>query len=178
MTFDNDLNRLADLINSRNQNGSEITSIIGRPAQLGHIGEYIASKVFDIRLHESAVHKGSDGTFQNGVITGSTVNIKFYGRREGILDIRRDALPDYFLVFTGPVSSLESSKFHTRPWLITNVYLFNANILITELKDRKLKIGTATSVAKRFWEAAEVYPDDKVSYGLSERQQRMLSLFG
>ena len=60
------LERLADLIRERNANEVAITGIVGRPAQLGHIGEYIASRIFDIELEQDAAHRGSDGQFRSG----------------------------------------------------------------------------------------------------------------
>ena len=60
------LERLADLIRERNANEVAITRIVGRPAQLGHIGEYIASRIFDIELEQDAAHRGSDGQFRSG----------------------------------------------------------------------------------------------------------------
>jgi hypothetical protein len=53
--------KLAQLIHERNRISEEIARIIGRPALSGHIGEYIASKIFNIRLEESAISKGIDG---------------------------------------------------------------------------------------------------------------------
>ena len=55
------LQRLARLIDVRNQNEREITALIGRPAAIGHIGEHIASRVFNIKLEESAVTKAVMG---------------------------------------------------------------------------------------------------------------------
>ena len=45
-----DLERLALLVRQRNEVEVEITRIIGRPAQIGQIGEYIAAKVFRIAM--------------------------------------------------------------------------------------------------------------------------------
>lgn len=55
-------------------------------------------------------------------LTGSTVNIKWYGKLDYMLDIHPEAVPDYFLVLTGPKSQPQSS--------------------------RGVKIGVATSVQK------------------------------
>ena len=49
-TGDGDLQRLAELIRARNATKVEITSIIHRPAQIGHIGEYIASIFLSIKI--------------------------------------------------------------------------------------------------------------------------------
>ena len=58
-----DLVQLAGLIRRRNQLEQEITALIQRPAQIGHLGEYIAAHIFDIMLEQSAAHKGFDHIF-------------------------------------------------------------------------------------------------------------------
>jgi hypothetical protein len=171
--------KLAQLIKQRNQVDEQITQIIGRPAIMGHIGEYIAASIFEISLYQSAVTKGSDGVFQTGALQGKSVNIKFYGKQEGILDIREDALPDYFMVLSGPKSSNKSSKGKTRLMSIDYVYLFEVTSLIPELRKSGKKIGVATSIPTQLWEKAEIYPashDDLFS--LTYRQQSSLALFG
>lgn len=57
---------LAGLIEQRNEIVGKITALIARPAQIGHIGEYIASKIFDIKLQDSASAKSIDGYFFSG----------------------------------------------------------------------------------------------------------------
>ena len=97
-----DLIQLADLIKKRNSLEHEITELIRRPAQIGHIGEYIASRIFHIALEESASRKSIDGRFSDEPLKGCTVNIKWYAMREGLLDITPGAPPDYYLVLAGP----------------------------------------------------------------------------
>ena len=96
-----DLKQLAKLIDTRNQIEREITALVGRPAAIGHIGEYIASRVFNIALEESASHKSSDGYFREEPLKGHTVNIKWFAFQEGLLDITPESLPDYYLVLAG-----------------------------------------------------------------------------
>jgi hypothetical protein len=78
--------RLSDLFHARNAIDEQIADVIGRPALAGHVGEWIASQVFDIELEQSASAKAIDGRFRAGPLAGRTVNIKFYGKREGLLD--------------------------------------------------------------------------------------------
>jgi len=173
-----DLERLAELIRTRNRTEGEITAIIGRPAQIGHLGEYIAAKIFSIRLHESAVHKGSDGEFTDGPLAGCSVNIKWYARCEGILDINPAGIPDYYLVLAGPRADVGSSRGRVRPWVIESVFLFDALKLTEALRRRGVKLGIATSVAQHLWEAAEIYPEAKNGeYSVTEEQRKLLSLF-
>jgi len=173
-----DLIQLAKLIDIRNQTEREITALIGRPAAIGHLGEYIASQVFNIALEESASHKSSDGYFRNEPLKGKTVNIKWFAFQEGILDITPDSLPDYYLVLTGLKSSKITSHMRIRPWTIEKVFLFNAQSLIDELKLAGVKMGIATSVKQHLWEKAEIYPAErKELFQLSQNQRDVLALF-
>ena len=93
---------LASLISQRNSIENEISAIIGRPAHSGHIGEFVASLIFDIELAESASNKGTDGHFTRGCLAGKSVNVKKYSKNDRILDIALDAPPDFYLVLTRP----------------------------------------------------------------------------
>ena len=78
MTGRDQLRRLASLIRQRNLVDGEIAATISRPAHPGHIGEFVVAAIFDIRLLESATHKGADGHFTHGPLAGRSVNIKKY----------------------------------------------------------------------------------------------------
>jgi len=174
-----ELEELSKLLQKRNDIDSQISKIIRRPAEKGHLGEYIASQIFDIKLNTSATNKGSDGVFRGGVMSGMQVNIKFYAKREGILDVNTTTSPpDYYLVLTGPKSSAVSSRNSVRPWIIESVYLFNHHSLVEKLRAKGLGIGVATSVSKEYWVDAEVYPsnNNKVLI-LNENQKKNLALF-
>jgi len=173
------LGKLAALLKKRNQISLEISKIIGRPSLMGHIGEFIASKTFKIEPEYSAVAKGIDGVFTEGQLKGKTVNIKLYGKQEGILDITPDNLADYYLVLTGPKSQPITSRGSSRPLVVSNVYLFNMTELVSELRKRGVKVGIATSVAKQYWKNAEIYPqgtNDELE--VTEEQTNLLKLFG
>jgi len=68
---------LADLLRRRNELDADIALLIGRPATQGHIGEFIAAKVFGIELEAGATHKASDGRFASGPLAGKSVDVKF-----------------------------------------------------------------------------------------------------
>lgn len=173
-----EMQKLADLIAYKNDIDGKVASIIKRPALIGHAGEYIASRILNVNLAESAAHKGSDGIFTQGVLCGKTVNIKWHTNHERILDINPNALPDYYLVLTGPLKNPSTSRLTTRPWTIDYVFLFNASKLIETLKSRGVKIGIATSVAMQLWEKVQIYPDSCNSeYILTEEQKYLFSLF-
>jgi len=173
-----DLIKLAALINQRNLLEVEITVLIDRPAGIGHIGEYIASKIFNIELEKSASHKGIDGHFNDGGLQGRTVNIKWYAKREGLLAITLDSPPDYYLVMTGPKSVAMTSRGVTRPWIIENVFLFDSQSLADELQRKGLQISVATSVQQHFWAKAEIYPTPaNNTLELTESQREALALF-
>lgn len=174
----NDLVRLSALIRKRNALARAITALIGRPAQLEHIGEYIAATIFHIELTKSASRKGIDGHFSDGPLKGRTVNIKWYTVLEGLLDISTCSLPDYYLVLAGPWSAAGPSRGRSRPWVIESVFLFEAKMLIDELKRSGVTIGVASSVCKGFWTKAEIYPAQRNAVlELSEEQRAALALF-
>jgi len=173
-----ELERIAELLEKRNQIDRKISEIIGRPSTIGHIGEFIASKIFKIELERSATEKGVDGVFAEGSLKGKTVNIKWYGKREGLLDITLDNLADYYLVITGPKSAQTTSRGTSRPMVISSVYLFEMAQLVSELKKSGVKIGVATSVRKSSWENAEIFPyKTNKKLELTEEQKKMLELF-
>ena len=153
-----DLEQLADLIRMRNENEVAITRVVDRPALLGHIGEYIASQVFNIALAPNATNPGIDGWFRSSSLAGKSVDVKTYAKREGVLDIKPEQLPDYYLVLAGPKSSAASSRGTARPWGIKEVFLFEAAPLVARLRQRPVKVGIATSVHQAEWERARIFP--------------------
>lgn len=174
----NELQRLASMIKQRNAIGDEIAALIGRPDHPGHLGEYVASRIFGIRLPESAVTKGIDGHFTAGPLAGKSVNIKKYGIHQCILDIRPDAVPDYYLVLSGPRSQPASSRGATQPWVIESVFLFDGPAIVKELTGRGVNIGVATSVRRHFWDEAEIYPSPiNPTLPLTAEQRAMIALF-
>jgi hypothetical protein len=178
MGQDADLARLAGLIRVKNTADQAIAGLVGRPCQIGHVGEWIAARVFDIELHASAVTAASDGVFRSGPLTGRSVNIKWYGREEALLDVHTEAGPEVYLVMTGPRSVALSSRGAVRPWVISSVYLFEHGWLVDDLRGRGLKLGVASSVRRALWEAAEVYPRSRSPLlSLSDAQRTMLGLF-
>jgi hypothetical protein len=170
--------RIAVLLRDRNAIDDQIAAITGRPMVSGHLGEWIAAQVFDITLEDSAVTAAIDGRFRSGPLNGRTVNVKWYLKQEGLLDITEASILDYYLVMTGPRSAALSSKYGIRPWRIDSVYLFNAAELLTQQRDRRVKIGVASSVLASQWRAAEIYPEPRnPALPLSERQIDLLRLF-
>lgn len=174
-----DLERLADLLRRYNAIGDEIAGEIGRPAERGHVGEYIAEHVFHIALERSARKRAYDGRFSAGPLAGRTVNVKWYGKREGVLDLLARRPPDYYLALTGPAGTTASSRRATRPWVIQSVYLFDAPRLLADLRARGNKIRAGSSVRQELWIAAEIYPETRnAALVLSKEQRDLLALFG
>jgi hypothetical protein len=171
------MRRIAELLRERNAIDEEIAAITHRPMTSGHLGEWIASEIFDIELELSAVAAGIDGSFRSGPLRGRTVNIKWYLKREGLLDTSESARLDYYLVLPAPPSAAAASKGATRPWRIDAVYLFNARQLRAEQIERGVKRGTASSVVTRQWAAAEIYPAASPILPISSRQAELLHLF-
>ena len=172
-----DLAHLADLLRTRNGIDSEIARIIGRPLVAGHMGEWVASRIFDVELHTSATNRGSDGRFRSGPLAGQTVNVKWPMRHNGLLDIKDDPSLDYFLVLTGPPVPPSSSRGMSWAWCVQTVFLFDAPKLIQQQRARGVQLGAASSVTKRQWDAAEIYPQARnTAMRLSPDQLAMLKL--
>jgi hypothetical protein len=170
--------QLANLLKLRNEIDSQIAAVIDRPASIGHLGEYIASSIFNIDLATTAVNKGNDGVFRTGPLAGKTVNIKFYGKLENLLNINWAAPSDTFLVLAGPRVASVTSRGGTRPLMIESVHLFRSNDLIPLLVERDVKIGVATSVPKELWKGAEIFPSQtNTAMVLSKEQRELLALF-
>ena len=173
-----DLIQLADLIKARNTVASKIATLIGRPALVGHIGEYIASRIFGIALEESASQKGIDGHFIEGQLAGHSVNVKWYTKQESSLDLAREHGPDFYLILAGPISSETSSRGSVRPWVIKTIHLFDARELVSLLRSRGVKIGEATSVRQQLWSKAEIYPIQRnTRLVVTDKQCKLLALF-
>jgi len=105
--------------------------------------------------------------------------VKFYAKREGVLAIREDALPDFFLVLAGPRSAAGTSRGEARLWHIDSVYLFHATSLLEQCRERGVKISReATSVSAQQWEQAEIYPKaTNATSAVDDNQRRLLGLF-
>jgi hypothetical protein len=178
------LTHLADLIRNRNEIDREISALIGRPANRGHLGEYIASHIFDIDLYASASTRAADGRFRSGPLFGCSVNIKFYGKFERGADLVASAEavdhPDYYLILAGPVPTSMSSKGSHAPTVIDSVYLLHASTLLNDLRSlpRMVKLGIATSIRKQFWSPAMLFPIQvNQTLILTPEQRTALALF-
>ncbi len=172
----NELPQLASLLKSRNTIDRKIAAIIGHPTQVQEVGEYIASVIFGIKLEEHP-QKGSDGWFTQGPLTGHSVDVQWPIKSDGIIHLKTDPLPDYYLVLVG---SKEVSSLHTLsiPWVIETVHLFHSSELMTALRERGVQVGTGTSITGPLWERSEIYPRQRENrLMLSPQQLEMLALF-
>ncbi|MGH8886680.1 MAG: hypothetical protein ACRDYX_16215 [Egibacteraceae bacterium] len=172
------LERVARFVARRNEIDAELGVVMDRPMTTGHLGEWIAAQVFDLMLEHSAAAKGIDGRFASGSLEGRTVNVKWYGKREGILDISEHPYLDYYLVMTGRRSAAASSRGSVRPLVIESVYLFDASRLLPMLHAAGRTIGVATSIRAHLWEAAEISPrPNNPELPLTRAQIQALELF-
>ena len=146
----NDLSELAALLRERNAVDERIGRLINRPMTAGHVGEWIASRIFDIQLEPTAVAKAIDGRFRTGPLAGKSVNVKWYLKREGMLDMTESPGLDYYLVLTGPKATAKDVPM-VRPWRIDAVYLFEAQQLLAEQRARGVKVDVASGVREARW---------------------------
>ncbi|WP_454778181.1 hypothetical protein [Georgenia muralis] len=172
--------QVAMMLRERNALEAELAEVVGRPPLTGHLGEWIASQVFDIELERSASNRGWDGRFRSpATLAGKTVDVKFYLKREGLLDMVERNGPDYYLVLAGPRSTALSSRLGVRPTLVQSVHLFDARQLVEHQKSRGAAVGTASSVPAPVWEAAQIHPARPgAPLQLSPEQHLLLDLFG
>lgn len=169
---------LAALLRIRNPIDAEIAAVIHRPMTAGHLGEWIAARVFGIVLEANANHKASDGHFRGGPLDGCSVDVKWYLRRDGILDMSASKALDFYLVLAGPKVSAATSLGTTRPWHISSVHLIEAQALAKDLRSHGLAVGVASSVRERVWACSQVYPHAKHPLlPLTAEQSAALALF-
>jgi len=55
--------RLTELVAERNRVATQITDLIGRPALMGHVGEFNPCRIFDIDLESSAAPGALPGSW-------------------------------------------------------------------------------------------------------------------
>jgi hypothetical protein len=110
--------RIASLLRERNVLDEQIGAIIQRPMTSGHLGEWVAAQVFGIELAASAIQAGIDGRFTAGPLEGCSVNVKWYLKREGLVDLTESPVLDYYLILAGLRSAALSSRGGLRPWRI------------------------------------------------------------
>jgi hypothetical protein len=172
---DAQLSALAGLLRERAVIGERIASLIKRAPHAGHVGEFIAARVFDIELHPHAAHPGSDGVFRSGPLASRSVNVKFYSRWDGLLDVPAHHAPDYILVLAGPAAKAGDTG-PTSRCLIASAFLFEYAALVAV----GVKPVVAASVKKALWEEARIYPEAgaKALLVIGDRQQGLLQAFG
>jgi hypothetical protein len=171
------LESLAQLLRERNVIDSHIGDLLGRPMTSGHAGEWIAARVFDIQLEASASAAAIDGKFRSGPLAGRTTNVKWYLKREGLLDMTTAPQLEYYLVLAGPKGTVRDPK-TLRPWVIRSVHLFDAAPLLAEQAARNVKVGVASSVTETQWTAADIYPIPRnPPLVLTQSQRDQLALF-
>jgi hypothetical protein len=86
------------------------------------------------------------------------VNITWYLKREGVLDMSESDQLDYYLVLAGPPAAAASSPGATRPRGIEAVFLLDARQHRAGQTERGARRGIASSVLQRHWAAAEISP--------------------
>lgn len=175
--MDKVLEDLAARLRERDGIEARIAELTGTSARQGDVGEFIASRIFDIELAVNPVQAGHDGHFRSGRnVDGGTVNVKTYGSLTAGIDISAHGC-DYYLVLSGSPRPTGPVRHHR--WQLISVYLFDAHQLVAELVRRTVKIGTATSLRAADIASAQIYPVEgsEPVLHLSDEQRSMLSLF-
>ncbi|MEE6263059.1 hypothetical protein [Plantactinospora sonchi] len=172
-----ELVELAALLRQRDEVDAKIAAMTGRSARQGDVGEFIAARIFDIKLAGTAIQAGHDGTFRSGPLAGRTVNVKTYGNLHDGLDISPHDC-DLYLVLAGPPRPPGAVRHHR--WRISAVYLLDRQRLLETLAGRGVTVGTATSLRRADINAAQIYPEADVrsALRLTPEQIFLLRLFG
>lgn len=173
-----DLARLAQLLHARNTVESNIANLLRCSVNLSSVGEYIAATIFGITLIPSAHHSEFAGIFAHGQLAGKTVDIQWYPRREGFMNVHTQQAPDYYLVLAGPRQESSTTRALVHPWLILSVHLFESNSLLAALQERGVQLGSHTSIINQFWERSEIFPSAHNStLQLTDEQRQLLQMF-
>ena len=123
--------------------------------------------------------QGAAGEFTSGPLAGRSVSVRNYSTDQGVLDIRLDALPDFFLVLTGRgrprrhPAAPPSRGPSNRPTCSRRPRSSSSSVA------RGVKIGVATSVRRHIWDDAEIYPSpNNGTLRLTPALISMIALFG
>ena len=81
------IEQIAELLRERNAIDERLAKIVSRPMTAGHLGEWLAARIFGIELEPTAVKTAFDGRFTSGQLQGRTVNVKWHLKRENLLDL-------------------------------------------------------------------------------------------
>jgi hypothetical protein len=173
------LSRLAELLRARTTVESNIANLLKCEVDLSNVGEHIAARIFGIRLIPATGQTGLVGIFTNPALMGKTVDVRWYPRREGYLNIHTDPAPDYTLVLAGPKIDPNEARALANPWIITSVYLFQMQELLSTLRTRGIRVGPRVSINTHLWEQAEIFPHQhNPGLILADEQRQLLKLFG
>src|SRR5258708_17280287 len=129
-----DLPRLADLLRARNTVESNIANLLGSGVNLNTVGVYIAATIFGITLLPFTRSSEFTGTFASQPLSGKTVDVQWYPRREGFMNVRAEASPDYYLVFAGPKQESSTARALVNPCLVSSLHLFETQDLPSALR--------------------------------------------
>jgi len=158
---------VAQLVRERNEIDGEITRIINRPSVAGHLGEWLASQLFDIDLEPPDSAEAYDGRFASGPLATRSVNIEWISKRDEDLALASARPIDFRLVFAGPRALALTMRGISRPVRINACYLFDT---------RGLEAGQATPGE---WDAAEIFPRRNNSQlAIDPEAHALLALFG
>jgi len=173
-----DLPRLAELLRARNTVESNIAKLLECEVTLSNVGEHIAACIFGIRLIPTTSQTGFVGIFTTPTLKGKTVDVRWYPRRGGYLNIHTDPAPDYTLVLAGPEIEQNEARALVNPWVITSVHLFHMQELLSALRSRGIRVSPRVSINTHLWEQTEIFPrQHNPGLILADEQRQLLKLF-
>jgi hypothetical protein len=169
------LPRLAELLRARNT----VANLLGESVSLSTVGESLATDIFGLTRLPPTSEREATCVFAHQPLTGKTVVVQWYPRREGFLNLRPESAPDYYLVLAGPKQESSTTRALVNPWIIRSVHLFHTQELLAALRERGVQIGSHTSVISPLWERSEIFPfPHNPALLLTDEQRALIQLFG
>lgn len=176
-TDEAELRQMAGLLRARNAIDDVIATITDRPVNPGHLGEWIAARIFPSNSSSRPLPGPSTAAFDRSCRGRG-------GEREVVRQARGCAGHDGAFVSRllpradrSALGRTHLTRYH--PPTHDRVGLpFPAAKLAETIRDTGLKLGIATSVRNALWDAAEVYPEQcNPELPLSPQQRHLLALF-
>lgn len=172
------LDELADLIRRKNAIDADIAAIVGRPAQMGHVGEHVAAEIFWHCARAFSINEVHRRLLRHGSLGGPVSQHQVVRETGGVAGSCAQLPPGLLPSDDRTQGPAMSSRGGVRPWLISHVFLFESTNLYDALDRTGSKIGVATSVRAHLWAEAELFPEQRnPSLPLTSDQRNALLMF-
>jgi hypothetical protein len=168
---------VASLVRERNAIDAKLAQIMHRPMASGHLGEWLASQIFDIELEKSAVTRGWDGRFRSGPLHDRTVNIKWYSNVRALST--RSSPQRWTATWYWPARHPRRSLHEAAPAPGTSTpCTCSAHLNSTPSSSPAVSSSASPpACAHKQWTNAEIYPSTNPLLPMTPRQVELLGQF-